>query len=62
MSNLANCEDPDEILRHPALHESQQCLVRQNQSSEKEIYYIWELPLTFNNAKGHPDLTVSNCT
>ena len=37
MDALANSEDPDEMLHYAAFHQGLHCLLRQNQSSEKEI-------------------------
>ena len=37
MGTLANSEDPDEMLHGVAFHQCLHCLLRQNQSSEKEI-------------------------
>ena len=43
MGTLANSEDPDEILHDAAFHHGLLSLIRQNQSSEKEIYYFLKL-------------------
>ena len=55
MGTLANSEDPDE-LRHfisvcnnAAFHQGLYCLLRQSQSSEKEIY----IPITQNSVQSH---------
>ena len=36
MDTLANSEDPDEMSHNAAFHQGLHCLLRQNQSSEKE--------------------------
>ena len=41
MGTLENSEDPDEM-PHNAFHQGQHCLLRQNQSSEKEIQFFFE--------------------
>ena len=38
-NNLANSEDPDERQHNVAFHEGLHCLLRQKQSSEKEIQF-----------------------
>ena len=38
MGTVANSEDPDEIMHKAAFHQCLQYLLRQSQSSEKEIY------------------------
>ena len=44
MGILTNGEDPDEMLHDAAFHQGLHCLLRQNLSSEKEIYNIfWKL-------------------
>ena len=43
MDTLANSEDPDEMAHKAAFHQGLHCLLRQNQSSEKEIQYIFEI-------------------
>ena len=40
MGILANSEDPDEMLHNATFTQSLHCLLRQNQSSEKEMYSI----------------------
>ena len=37
MGTFANSEDPDEMLHNAAFHQGLHCLLRQSQSSEKEI-------------------------
>ena len=37
MDTLANSKDPDEMPHYAAFHQGLHCLLRQNQSSEKEI-------------------------
>ena len=37
MGTLLNSEDPDEMPHNVAFHQGLHCLLRQNQSSEKEI-------------------------
>ena len=39
----ANSEDPDEMSLQAAFYQGLHCLLRQNQSSEKEIQYIGEI-------------------
>ena len=60
MGTLVNSEDPNEM-PHSAFHQGQHCLLRQNQSSEKEIQCslktITGLPSIYT--LDHPYLTVS---
>ena len=43
MGTLANSEDPDEMPPNIGpFHQDLQCLLRQNQSPEKEIYFFLE--------------------
>ena len=51
---LANIVDPDD---NAAFHQGQHCLLSQNQSSQKEIYFWGNYNLY---TMDHPDLTVSN--
>ena len=37
--SLANSEDPDEMQHTAAFHQGLHCLLRQNQSSKKDIQY-----------------------
>ena len=39
---MTNCEDLDETPHQAAFHHDLHCLLRQNQSSEKEILYFFE--------------------
>ena len=43
MGTLANSEDPDEMLLNAAFHQDLHCLLRPNQSLEKEIQYFLEI-------------------
>ena len=43
MSCLANSEDPDEMPHNVAFHLDLHCLLRQKQSSEKEIIFYIEI-------------------
>ena len=43
MGTLENSEDPDEMLQIAAFHQGLHCLLRQNQSSENKIKYVWKL-------------------
>ena len=56
---LANIVDPDD---NAAFYQGRHCLLSQNQSSEKEIQYLFENiscdPSIYTME--HPDLTVSN--
>ena len=59
---MANSEDPDEMLHKAAFHQGLHCLLRQNQSSEKEII-IYLKTITYDPSiytMDHPDLTASN--
>ena len=40
MGTLANSEDPDEMPQSAAFHQGLHSLLRQNQSLEKEIYFL----------------------
>ena len=59
---MTNSEDPDEMLQNAAFHLALHCLLRQNQSAEKEIQYFKEIitidPSIYTMV--HPDLTVSS--
>ena len=62
MGTLANSEDPDEMPHNVAFHQGLHCLLRQNQSSEKEMQYFLEI-ITCDTSiytMDHPDLIVSN--
>ena len=37
---IANSEDPDEMQHNAAFHQGLHCLLRQNQSSEREMQYF----------------------
>ena len=43
MGTLTNNEDPDEMPHNVAFHQGLHCLLRQNQTSAKEIKYILEI-------------------
>ena len=43
MGTLVNIEDPDEMPHDVAFHLGLHCLLRQNLSTEKEIYYFLKL-------------------
>ena len=43
---LANSEDPDEMPNDATFHQGLHCLLRQNQSSEKEYIFFESLPVT----------------
>ena len=62
MGTLANNKYPDEILHNVVFHQSLHCLLRQSQSSEKEIHYLFEI-ITFDPSIytiDHPDFVVSS--
>ena len=40
MGTMANIKDPDEMRHKAAFHLGLHCLLRQNQSSEKEILFF----------------------
>ena len=42
MGNLANSEDPDEMLHHVAFHQGLHCLLRLKQTSWTEIHHDLE--------------------
>ena len=42
MHALANSEGPDEMPHHAAFHKGLHCLLRQKQSSEKEMQFYME--------------------
>ena len=59
---LTNSVEKDEMPHNAAFYQGLHCLLRQNQSSEKEIQYFFEC-LTYDHSiytMDHPDLTVSN--
>ena len=39
MGTLANSEDPDKMPHYVAFHQGLHCVLKQNQSSEKEIFF-----------------------
>ena len=41
MGAFANSEDPDEMLQNVAFYQGLHCMLRQNQSSEKEVQYFF---------------------
>ena len=43
MCTLANSEEPDEMPHNAAFHLDLQCLLRQKQSTEKEIHFYLEI-------------------
>ena len=62
MHTLANSKDQDEIPHNAAFHQGLHCLLRQKQSSEREIQYILEI-ITYDPsiyALDHPKLILSN--
>ena len=64
MVTLTNSEDPDEMPPNAAFHLGLHCLLRQNQSSEKEILYLEEIitcdPSIYTWTKQYTDWTVQN--
>ena len=61
-ASLANSEDPDEMLHNAAFHRGLHCLLRQTQSSEKEMQFYLEI-ITFIlliYMMDHPKFIVSN--
>ena len=62
MGNLANSEGPDEMLHNAAFYQGLHCLLRQNQSSEKEIQYFGEIITCDPSIYGmdHPQFIVYN--
>ena len=62
MHTLANSEDPDEMPHDAAFHQSLHSLIRQKQSSEKEIHFYLKV-LTCElliHTMDHPKFVVSN--
>ena len=43
MGTFANSEDPGEMQQNAAFHQGLRCLLRPNQSSEKEMQYFGEI-------------------
>ena len=43
MHSMANSEDPDRMLHYVALRQGLHCLLKKNQSSEKEIHFFSEI-------------------
>ena len=43
MDTFTNSEDPDEMPHYAAFHQGLHCLLRQNQSSGKEIQHCLEI-------------------
>ena len=62
MRTLANSEDPYEMPHNAAFHQDLQCLLRQKQSSEKEIQFHLEIIACdpSNCTLDHPKFIVSN--
>ena len=59
MSTLANSEDTNEMPQNVAINQGLNCLLRQKQSSKKEIQFIWKLkPVIYSI--GHAMFMVSN--
>ena len=54
MHIFASSEDPDEMPHNAAFHQGLHCLLKQKQSSEKEIQYHLEI-ITFFANSGDPD-------
>ena len=62
MVTLTNGEDRDEMTHYAAFHQGLHCMLRQNQSSAKELYFFFEI-ITCNHSlctMDSPDLTISN--
>ena len=58
---VINSEDPDEMPHKAAFHQGQHCLLGQNQSSDKEIYFFEIITRNSSiNTMDHPDFTVPN--
>ena len=49
-------EDPDEMPHNAAFYQGLHCLLRPNQSSEKEIYF-WEFIILINTMN-HPNFII----
>ena len=64
MGPFVNSVNPHDISQNAAFHQGLHCLLKQNQSSEKEIQYFYFLEnITCDPSiyiMDHPDLTVSN--
>ena len=62
MRTLASSEYPDEMLHIAAFYQGIQCLLKQNQSSEKEIHFFYKIvtcdPSIYTME--HPKLIASN--
>ena len=61
--SLVNSEDQDEMQHNAAFYQGMHCLLRHNQSSEKEIQYFkgnYNLSDPSIYTLDHPDLIVSN--
>ena len=62
MHIFANSEDPDEMLLHAAFHQGPHCLLRKEQSLDKEIQFYLEIitcdPSIYT--MDHPKSIVSN--
>ena len=43
MGTMATSEEPDKMPHKAAFHQGLHCLLRQNQSLEKEIHYFLEI-------------------
>ena len=56
MGTIADSENPDEMPHYVAFHQGLHCLIRQNQSLEKDFLKIFSSIYTM----GYPDLTVLN--
>ena len=60
MGTLENSEDPDEMPQYAAFHQGLHCLLRQNQSSEKNKQYLLEImtcdPSVYT--MDHPDFII----
>ena len=55
MGTLASSEDPDEMPNNATFHQGMHCLLKQKQSSEKEMQFFLG-----NITCNHPDLIACN--
>ena len=62
MSTLANSADPDEMPHIVAFHQGLHCLLRQKQSSVKELQFYFEIIICDSSIciMDHPKFIVSN--
>ena len=60
MGTFANSKDPDEMSLNTSFHQDLHCLLRHNQSSEKEIQFLLEIISLLPVTPQHIQCTILN--